>query len=107
MMMLRVLRANPLFLLLLAPPLLAGCVRDAEFGSTVEHNIVAQAVSMDPQYAGIPVEGAGSGRRSADAIGRYQAGEVKPLLKVTGESEVGKQGGATDKAALDITPKGK
>lgn len=90
--------------LLLAPLLLSGCITDPEFGSTVDHNIVAQTIDMNPEYAGVPIEG-GSGRRSAAAIGRYQAGEVKPLLKVTGESEVGKQGGATDKPALELVPK--
>lgn len=67
---------------------------DPGFGRTIGSNIAAQAIDMDPHYAGVPVEG-GSGQRNVDALKRYQTGMVKQLEKVTGKSEVGGQGGAT------------
>ncbi len=57
----------------------AGCATDKELGAVNQHNIVAQAVDLDPQYAGVPIEG-GSGQLSADAVNRYRKGAVKALL---------------------------
>lgn len=63
--------------------LLAGCTTaDREFGGVVQHNIVAQVVDLEPQYAGVPIEG-GSGERSVDAVKRYNKGAVKELLSNT------------------------
>jgi hypothetical protein len=83
---------KPTWLILL---ILGACATDREFGSTVNHNVVAQAVDMTPQYAGVPIEG-GNGQRSADAYKRYLKGNVKALAKVTGSTAVGGQGGAAD-----------
>jgi len=74
---------------------------DPGFGQTVENNIVGQAVDMTPEYAGVPPEGS-NGKRSTDAYRRYQSGNVKKLLSVTGDAKVGQQGGATD--TVVVTP---
>jgi len=76
---------------------------DPNFGLTVDANINAQAIDMTPEYAGVPMEGA-SGRRSADAYRRYQTGNVKKLLTVTGEAAVGAQGGANENVTITSTP---
>ena len=69
--------------LVLGPVLLAGCAGDPPLGQVVQHNIVAQAVDMEPQYAGVLVEG-GDGQRTVDAMKRYKDGKVKPLYPSTG-----------------------
>lgn len=57
--------------------LVAGCTTsDPQFGRVVQHNIVAQAVDLEPTYAGVPIEG-GSGQRAAGAVARYLRGAVK------------------------------
>ena len=89
--------------------LLAGCAvhregdrliahnSDRHFGNTVNGNIVTQTVDMNPQYAGVPIEG-GSGQRSVDAVRRYMQGNVKELYRSDLRAEVGKQGGADNVA---------
>lgn len=74
---------------------------DPGFGQTVETNIVAQVIDMTPEYAGVPGAGA-NGKRSADAYKRYQTGDVKKLLTVTGDAKVGSQGGASE--TVTVTP---
>lgn len=74
---------------------------DPGFGQTVETNIVAQVIDMTPEYAGVPSAGS-NGKRSADAYKRYQTGDVKKLLTVSGDAKVGAQGGAAD--SVTITP---
>lgn len=76
---------------------------DPNFGLTVDANINAMTVDMTPEYAGVPMEGA-SGRRSADAYRRYQTGNVKKLLSVSGAAAVGGQGGATESVTVTSTP---
>jgi hypothetical protein len=73
---------------------------DPGFGQTVENNLVAQTIDMTPDYAGVPDAGS-NGKRSTDAYRRYQSGNVKKLLSVTGSSNVGGQGGA---AEITVTP---
>lgn len=68
---------------------------DPDLGNSVLRNNVAQVVDMNPQYAGVPME-ASNGKRSVAAQERYVNGNVKQLLKVSGNTEVGTQGGATD-----------
>lgn len=71
--------ASRITLLLAAAAALAGCatpVRD--LGLSVQNNIVAQVVDLEPVYAGVPIEGS-SGRRAADAVKRYNDGAVKAL----------------------------
>lgn len=85
-------KPNPTVLLLLS---LGACATDQEFGATVNHNVVAQVVDMDPQYAGVPIEGA-NGQRAVDSYRRYLKGNVKALARVEGTAKVGGQGGAAD-----------
>lgn len=85
-------KPNLTVLLLLS---LGACATDPEFGATVNHNVVAQAVDMDPQYAGVPIEGTNV-QRAVDSYRRYLKGNVKALAKVEGSSKVGGQGGAVD-----------
>ncbi len=66
---------------------------DPDLGHSVTRNIVTQVVDMHPHYAGVPMEG-GSGVRSAESVKRYLKGEVKELIRVTGATGVGQQGGA-------------
>jgi hypothetical protein len=67
-------------ILLAAVLALSGCAaqRDAQLGSAVQNNIVAQVVDLDPVYAGIPLEG-GNGARTVEGVRRYRDGAVKPL----------------------------
>jgi glycine betaine/choline ABC-type transport system substrate-binding protein len=76
---------------------------DPGFGQTVENNIVGQVIDMTPEYAGVPLEGS-NGKRSTEAYRRYQAGNVKKLLSVTGDAAVGQQGGATDTVVVTPAP---
>ncbi len=77
------MRKTQLTTCLLSAPLilLTGCATtgDRDFGAVVQHNVVAQVVDLEPQYAGVPIEG-GSGDRSVDGVGRYKKGAVKELL---------------------------
>lgn len=70
---------------------------DRHFGYTVNGNIATQTVDMNPQYAGVPIEG-GSGQRSVEAVRRYMQGNVKELYRSDLRAEVGKQGGADNVA---------
>jgi hypothetical protein len=101
----RALSALPPVILVLVPLVLmpwpAGA--DPEFGSTVRRNIEVQTIDMEPRYEGTLMEG-GNGRRTVAAVQRYLEGRVKPLLKASGASEVGQQGGATE-AAPSGSPK--
>ena len=80
-------------------PVLAGPERD--LGASVRADIAAEVVDMNPDYRDRPVTGT-SGRRSADAIIRYQTGRLKPLLKTNGKTELGAQGGAGDAPTVSI-----
>jgi hypothetical protein len=71
------------------PLLLAGCVNEPPIGQVVQHNILAQVVDMDPQYAGVPIEG-GNGQRTVDAIRRYNAAAARPLQSSAGGSNAPK-----------------
>lgn len=93
---------SPAALLLVAAGAPPYSKADPGFGQTVESNIVAQTVDMTPQYAGVPSEGS-NGKRSVDAYRRYETGNVKKLLTVSGSSIVGGQGGANEQVTV-ITP---
>jgi len=79
--------------MLVAVPALAG--PDPELGATVNNNRDVQIVNPNPNYAGIPAPGS-NGRRSTDAMIRYETGQLKPLIKTNGKTDLGGQGGATD-----------
>ena len=68
-------------ILFMAPLLLLGaCATDREFGEAASHNIAAQAVDMNPQYAGTPIEG-GDATRGAEAYRRFLNGNVKTVMR--------------------------
>lgn len=92
----------PAFILMAAAPA-PYSPKDAGFGSTVDAMISAQAVDMTPEYAGVPLEG-GNGKRAADAYRRYQSGNVKKLLSVSGDAAVGTQGGAVEQIVTTPQP---
>jgi len=86
------MRILPILAVIAAPVLLTlgGCATaDPQFGSAVQNNIIAQAVDLDPVYAGVPIEG-GNAARTADGVRRYNSGAVKPLYQGT----VSKTGGS-------------
>ena len=82
-----------------AVPALAGS--DPEFGATVRNNRDAQIINPNPNYAGLPPP-SGNGKRSADAMIRYETGHLKPLLKTNGKTDVGGQGGADDAPTIMV-----
>lgn len=58
---------------------LVGCATaDPQFGSVVQNNIIAQAVDLDPVYAGVPIEG-GNAARTVEGVRRYNTDAVKKL----------------------------
>lgn len=86
------MRRISLFVLLAAAaPAFAG--QDAVLGTSVQANIVAMTVDLTPEYAGVKMEGT-TGILAADAISRYRNGQVKPLLPLSGRSELGVAGAA-------------
>ena len=89
----------PVALLLGAFPANAGPERD--LGATVRNNVVVQTIDPAPDYAGVPDPGY-NGRRAADAMIRYQPGNLTPLLKPNGKSDLGGQGGAGDEPTVSI-----
>ncbi len=66
--------------LLLLPVLLGACATDPQIGAAVSNNIAAQTIDLNPQYAGVPLEGS-NGERSVNAYRRYLKGVVAPLVK--------------------------
>ena len=73
----------------------AGCTPvDYGFGETHRQNIALQVVDPDPQYAGEEIEG-GSGERSADAVDRYNKGEVRQPVSVNTTSSSSGSSGAS------------
>lgn len=81
------MRSVSLVLLLLstAAPALAD---DRKLGTSVQANIAAMTVDLTPDYANVVMEGT-SGRLGASSVSRYRAGQVKPLLRLDGKSELG------------------
>lgn len=75
--------------------------QEAELGASVTANIASQTIDMDPHYAGVPAPGS-NGRRSADALVRYETGKLKPLIKTNGKTDLGGQGGAQDTPSAAI-----
>jgi hypothetical protein len=101
-------RINTLFLVAPAFMLMAAgpapySPEDSGLGQTVDSIIAAQTIDMEPEYAGVPLEG-GNGKRSTDAYRRYQSGNVRKLLSVTGEAKVGAQGGAIEQIVTTPPP---
>lgn len=78
-------------ILLCLPVVMAGCTTmdpvDRDFGEAHRWNIEQQVVDPDPQYAGDEIEG-GSGERAADAVDRYNRGDVIQPTSVQTTSNV-------------------
>lgn len=67
----------------------AGCTPvDYGFGETHRLNIAQQVIDPDPQHDGTEIEG-GSGARAADAIDRYNRGEVRQPATVNTTATTG------------------
>ncbi len=72
----------------------SGCTPvDYGFGETHRLNIAQQVIDPDPQHEGAEMEG-GAGTHAADAIRRYDTGEVRqPTAQTTTSRAVGGSGG--------------
>lgn len=66
----------------------AAAAPDRGFGLSVQANIAAMTVDLNPSYAGVPGEG-GTGHLSDSAVTRYRQGRVKPLLPLSAQSQLG------------------
>ena len=70
----------------------SGCTPvDYGFGETHRLNIAQQVIDPDPQYEGTEMEG-GSGARAADAIDRYNRGQVRQPAEVATTATTGGNG---------------
>lgn len=74
---------------------------DPDLGASVRANVAAQVINMNPDYSDQPPPVA-SGRRTSDAMIRYQTGKLKHLLKTNGRTDLGGQGGASDETTVSI-----
>ncbi len=72
---------------LLISILLGACATDPQIGAAVTNNIAAQTVDLNPQYAGVPMEGS-NGERSVNAYRRYLKGVVAPLVKAEAQKAI-------------------
>jgi hypothetical protein len=66
----------------------AGQAQDRKLGQSVQNNIIAMAVDLNPSYAGIKPEGS-TGIMAEAAITRYRSGRVTPLQSLGGTSAIG------------------
>lgn len=80
-----------LFLLLSA---MAANAQDAGFGDSIRHNVQVQLAAPTPPPAGTLMEG-GVGKRSVMATRRYMTDRIRPLVSAGMDSQVGRQGGAS------------
>jgi hypothetical protein len=81
------MRSVSLFLVLLVAAAPAAAI-DRDLGISVQTNIAAMTVDLTPAYANVPMEGT-NGRLGDSAVSRYRAGQVKPLLPLSGKSDLG------------------
>jgi hypothetical protein len=63
---------------------------DRGLGLVIQNNIAAMLVDPNPSYAGVKLEGT-SGITADGALSRYRAGQVKPLIPLSGKSDLGTQ----------------
>jgi hypothetical protein len=66
---------------------------DRGLGLVTQNNVAAMLVNPNPTYAGVKIEG-GSGTGADAAVSRYRKGAVKPLLPLSGKSDLGVAGAA-------------
>ncbi|WP_017668120.1 hypothetical protein [Sandarakinorhabdus sp. AAP62] len=64
---------------------------DKGLGLVTQNNVAAMVVDLNPSYANVQIEGS-SGMLADAAITRYRTGRVKPLLPLSGKSELGNTG---------------
>jgi hypothetical protein len=67
---------------------------DRGLGLVVQNNIAAMAVDLTPSYANVKIEGS-DGLLADTAVTRYRTGMVKPLLPLSGKSNLGDAGGSS------------
>jgi hypothetical protein len=85
--------------LLIAVPLLAGCMnepiaqRDPAIGEAVRFNSAVQVINPDPVYAEGSAQPGDSGAHAAEAVKKYRKGTVKPVETVGTTSSSGGSGG--------------
>jgi hypothetical protein len=72
----------------LAAAALPAAARDRGLGLAVQNNIAAMTVDLTPNHAGARIEG-GAGTNADGAVNRYRNGRVKPLLPLSGRSDLG------------------
>lgn len=80
---------------------------DKGLGLTVQNNLAAMVVDLNPSYANVKIEG-GDGNRADAAMTRYRTGRVTPLQSLQGTSGVGQSNAgavATATAAPAGTPR--
>ena len=63
-------------------------VGDKGLGLVVQNNIAAMAVDLTPSYANVKIEGS-DGLLADSALTRYRTGRVKPLMPLSGRSNLG------------------
>ncbi|WP_310498706.1 hypothetical protein [Sandarakinorhabdus sp.] len=61
---------------------------EEQLGATVQANIAAMVVDLNPTWAGVPMEGT-SGILGERAFRRYRTDATKPLIPLSGKSNVG------------------
>jgi type IV pilus biogenesis protein CpaD/CtpE len=84
---------HALVLMAVAAALVAGpaAANDPGLGLVTQNNIAAMLVDPNPTYANVKMEGT-NGTTAGEAVSRYRAGKVKPLLPLSGRSDVGTAG---------------
>lgn len=80
-------------ILLLAATAVPAVAQDRQLGVSVQSNIAAMTVDLVPTYANVTMEGT-AGVLADGAVSRYRNGRVKPLLPLSGKSEIGVAGAA-------------
>ena len=78
---------------------------DKGLGLTVQNNLAAMVVDLNPSYANVKIEG-GDGNRADAAMTRYRTGRVTPLQSLQGTSAVGQSNSGGAAAAPVALPPG-
>jgi type IV pilus biogenesis protein CpaD/CtpE len=63
-------------------------VSDKGLGLVTQNNIAAMVVDLTPSYANVKIEGS-DGLLADTAVTRYRTGKLKPLVPLSGRSELG------------------
>lgn len=96
---------HPTIPILLAGLAAAACTPvDHGFGEIAARNAELQVVDPEPRYAGTSMEGE-SGQRAADAVDRYQRGEVKQPAQTTTTATIGGGSGGSSSSSSGSGPR--